>query len=180
MAARTQAEPKGSATLRAGALVLITLVLGGVGSGKSAFAESLFLGDPSPVTYFATMDSEYDGVAERIERHRRRRPPHWRTLECGAELPGQLLATTGPALVDSLGAWVVRFPDFEADAGALVAALRAREDPVVLVSEEVGFSPLAPTALGIALQEAMGRVNQAVASVADRACLVVAGRVVEL
>ncbi len=159
---------------------LITLVLGGVASGKSAFAESLLSSSDGPVTYYATLDPGLEDVEERIRRHRGRRPEDWRTVECGADLSVLLARDSGRALVDSLGSWILHFPDFAADETGLVAALRSRRDPVVMVSEETGLAPLAPTVLGIAFQEALGRVNQAVASVSNRVCLVVAGRVVEL
>ncbi len=161
-------------------LALITLVLGGVASGKSAYAESLVPAGEAVVTYYATLDPSSEGVAARISLHRRRRPAHWSTAECGIDLPRVLEASSGLALVDSLGAWVARFPDCAAEEGPLLEALSRRADQVILVSEEVGMSPLPATEIGVAFQDAMGRVNQAVAAVADHVFLVVAGRVLQL
>ncbi|MDA8262772.1 MAG: bifunctional adenosylcobinamide kinase/adenosylcobinamide-phosphate guanylyltransferase [Actinomycetota bacterium] len=162
------------------ALPLITLVLGGVASGKSAYAESLVPPEAATVTYFATLDPSSEGVASRIAQHRRRRPAYWSTAECGLELPRILESRGGLALVDSLGAWVARFPDCLVEERPLLEALSRRVDPVILVSEEVGMSPLPATAIGVAFQDAMGRVNRAVAAVADQVFLVVAGRVLQL
>ena len=50
----------------------------------------------------------------------------------------------------------------------------------IVVSEEVGLSVHPPTKLGRLFVDALGSVNQAVAAIADRAVLVVAGRIVEL
>lgn len=164
---------------------MITLVLGGTRSGKSAVAEQLVAGAPA-VTYVATarVDPADRSHAERIEAHRARRPPTWTTEECDAGgLVPLLRRVEGAVLVDSLGTWVSRFPGLDPGQEAidrLVDALRVRPGDTVLVSEEVGLSPHAPTEAGRAFADALGLVNQAVSGVAHRALLVVAGRVIEL
>lgn len=165
---------------------MISLVLGGTRSGKSAVAERL--ADPSaPVTYLATaqLDPVDADHAARVDLHRRRRPGAWSTVELdeAATLPRVLGDLTGTVLVDSLGSWVTRFPDLWPPPGtvdALLGVLAAREGDTVLVSEEVGLSPHAPTAAGRAFADSLGTLNQAVSGVADRAMLVVAGRTLEL
>ncbi|MGC8480544.1 MAG: bifunctional adenosylcobinamide kinase/adenosylcobinamide-phosphate guanylyltransferase [Acidimicrobiales bacterium] len=158
----------------------LTVVIGGISSGKSAFAESLLQDERHAVTYFATLDPTAVGVADRIAMHQQRRPEQWRTVECSTSLCVELSRVTGPALIDSIGTWVARHKDFVVDVDALVESVQCRADPVVVVTEEVGLSLLAPTEIGIAFQEALGRVNQALAQVARRVCLVVAGRVLDL
>ncbi|GAB1690321.1 bifunctional adenosylcobinamide kinase/adenosylcobinamide-phosphate guanylyltransferase [Krasilnikovia sp. M28-CT-15] len=88
------------------------LVLGGIRSGKSAFAESL-VADAESVRYVATAargldDPEWNA---RIEAHRHRRPDSWHTEETGADPArlARLLADAKPGdmlLVDDLGGWV--------------------------------------------------------------------------
>jgi adenosylcobinamide kinase/adenosylcobinamide-phosphate guanylyltransferase len=154
---------------------VITLVLGGARSGKSAFAERLAATLPAPVTYVATGSAWDDDMAERIARHRARRPAAWRTEEVGAALVDALDGLEGTALVDSLGTWVAACglaPDVE----ALLAVLRRPSGDVVLVSEEVGLGVHPPTELGVRFRDTMGDVNAAVAEVADDVRLVVAGR----
>ncbi len=163
---------------------MIILVLGGTRSGKSAHAEHLAAGLPGPVTYLATArvdPRDADHVA-RIARHRQRRPAHWETIECPepADLAGLLRATSGTVLVDSVGTWVAGHDDLLADPAALVDALLARTGDTVLVSEEVGLAPHAPTELGRRFADALGDVNRAVSAVADSAVLVVAGRPLDL
>src|SRR5215475_8322119 len=93
------------------------LVLGGIKSGKSEFAESLAAGDGEGATvrYVATSPLPDDNTddtdwAARIEAHRRRRPAHWTTEDIGA-VPDRLAAVIGEAdagttvLVDDLGGW---------------------------------------------------------------------------
>src|SRR5690348_8828357 len=89
------------------------LVLGGIKSGKSEFAEALAGTDA--VRYVATAalsdgdDADPDWVA-RIEAHRRRRPSHWHTEDIGAtpeRLPS-LIKEAEPSetlLIDDLGGW---------------------------------------------------------------------------
>ena len=166
---------------------MITIVLGGTRSGKSEVAERL-AGASGAVTYVATAqvdpadeDHDHDWAA-RIARHQERRPKGWATVECPEpdRLPDVLRQLEGTVLVDSLGTWVTGHPTMEPDAEALVAALLERAGNTVVVSEEVGLAPHATTELGRRFVDRLGTVNQRVASVADRALLVVAGRAVEL
>ena len=161
-----------------GAPPVITLVLGGARSGKSAVAEGLA---GEEVVYVATAEVLDDDFARRVERHRERRPAAWTTVESGSDLPATIRGLPDrPALVDSLGTWVARCDGFVADAPALVAALRARAAPTVVVAEEVGLGVHPESEVGRRWRDALGEVNQAVAAVADRVLLVVAGRILEL
>jgi adenosyl cobinamide kinase/adenosyl cobinamide phosphate guanylyltransferase len=160
---------------------MITLVLGGARSGKSGVAERLVARHPAPVTYVATMvvgDSQELGL--RVAAHRARRPPEWSTVESGTGLASLLGTLTGAALVDSLGPWLAAHPDFAVDSEALCASLVARQGDTVVVSDEVGLSVHPSAESGRQFRDAMGSLNQAVASVADQVVLVVAGRVLPL
>jgi adenosylcobinamide kinase / adenosylcobinamide-phosphate guanylyltransferase len=158
---------------------VIALVMGGARSGKSAFAERLAAALPGPVTYVATGVASDEDMAERIARHRARRPPTWRTVEAAADLVGRLAELPGTVLVDSLGTWVAACA-MAPDVDGLCAVLTARPGDTVLVSEEVGLGVHPPTALGVRFRDALGEVNAAVAGVADDVRLVVAGRSVRL
>lgn len=164
---------------------MITLVLGGARSGKSAFAEGLAAASTPPVTYVATAEVGGDaGMAERVRRHRERRPAEWETVECGARLvewlqrPGGCAA--GTVLIESLGAWVAAQPGFDVDPADLCAALRTLDADVVVVSEEVGLGVSPSTQVGNLFRDALGAVNHAVSAAADRAFVVVAGRALPL
>ena len=52
---------------------MVTLVIGGGGSGKSAFAESIAQKYSGPTAYIATMEPYGEEGAKRIERHRKMR-----------------------------------------------------------------------------------------------------------
>jgi adenosyl cobinamide kinase/adenosyl cobinamide phosphate guanylyltransferase len=166
---------------------LLTLVLGGTRSGKSATAERLAAEAAVAVTYLATATLRPDDAdhATRIARHQSRRPSTWVTVECPdpTDLVAALRATTGVVLVDSLGTWVTGHTDLIVDHTDLLAALRDRAErggPTVIVSEEVGLAVHPPTELGRRFVDALGELNTAVAAIADRVLLVVAGRSIEL
>lgn len=169
---------------------MITLVLGGTRSGKSEVAESLvheaLVRDavPAPVTYLATGQITDPDMADRIARHRARRPGDWATVEAGRDLAASLARLAGHVLVDSLGTWVAGHPDLDPDAVRLCAGLKARDaggtGDTVVVSEEVGLGVHAATAVGRRFTDALGDLNRAVADEADRVLLVVAGRVLPL
>ena len=172
----------------------ITLVLGGVRSGKSAFAEELGQGLDCPVLYLATGQATDGEMEERIRRHRERRPAHWQTreepLRPAAALAESLARPNPPdaILLDSLDVWVANLllAHEDEDAGVverralaeveqLLTRRRQGETEIILVSSEVGLSPVPPNALGRRFQDLLGTVNQRAAAGADEVYLVVAG-----
>jgi adenosylcobinamide kinase/adenosylcobinamide-phosphate guanylyltransferase len=175
-------------------MAAICLVLGGVRSGKSAFAEGLALELAQPTLYLATGQVTDAEMAERIRRHRQRRPASWHTLEEPLALDQALataLATPPPPpvlLIDSLDTWVSNLLlEREADSPEQVESLAiAMVDRLLqtcatsaaacfLVSSEVGLSLVPPYPLGRRFQDLLGLVNQRVAAAAQRVYLVVAG-----
>ena len=157
---------------------MITLVLGGVRSGKSEVAERL--AGPGPGTYLATalVSPGDDDFAERVARHRARRPAGWVTVEEPRAVPAVLARLHGPVLLDALGTWIAN--DLRPDVDALVAALVSRRGDTVVVSEEVGLGVHPVSEVGRLFADRLGEANRRVAEVADRCLLVVAGRVIEL
>jgi adenosyl cobinamide kinase/adenosyl cobinamide phosphate guanylyltransferase len=171
-----------------------TLVLGGVRSGKSAWAESLLTCAPR-VRYLATAQrypDDPDWVA-RIAAHQQRRPRHWSTTEVGGD-PVRLTTALGAAapseslLVDDVGNWLTAALD-AADAWThddgdratdaltsdLVDAVASCPAPLVLVSPDVGAGVLPATRAGRIFADAQGRLNQRLAGLCDAVTLVVAG-----
>ena len=166
---------------------MIVLVLGGTRSGKSAVAErraaSLAEAWNATVTYVATANGDDDAdLSARIEAHRQRRPPTWRTIEAGDDLVGALQAAAPEdvLLVDSLGPWVATQLACGLDVEPVLAALRARVAPVVLVSDEVGLGVHPSSEPGRRFRDLIGDLNRVIADAADDVVLVVAGRVLPL
>ena len=161
---------------------MVTLVLGGARSGKSAVAEALAARAAPPVTYLATGVVTDDDMAARIAAHQARRPPDWSTAEAGADLAGALRDLSGTVLLDALGTWVAARLDTvdEAAFDDLCLALAARPGVTVVVSDEVGLGVHPSSEIGRHFRDLLGDLNQRVAAVADEVLLVVAGRVLPL
>ena len=171
-----------------------TLVLGGIRSGKSRWAEQAIaksLAPDQPVRYLAPGVTGADDAtwADRIAGHRDRRPAHWATVETD-EIATQLRQCPHtPTLVDDLGVWLTCTLDRHDgwDNGSVPAAVHDRVDDVlaavsafgstlVLVSPEVGLTVVPATASGRRFADELGTLNQKMAAVCDRVVLVVAGQ----
>lgn len=166
-----------------------TLVLGGIRSGKSRWAEDAIaraLPAGQPVRYVAPgPDGGADGAwARRVARHRDRRPAHWSTVETG-DLATHLRQSDTPTLVDDLGAWLTGALDrndaweggsVAAPVDDMVAAVGEFGSTLVLVSPEVGLTVVPATASGRRFADELGTLNQRVAALCDQVVLVVAGQ----
>ncbi len=157
-----------------------TLVLGGARSGKSAYAESLLEGAPS--LYLATGQALDGEMAERIDRHRRRRGPGWSTLEEPVDLSDALervLRPDRPVLVDCLTMWISNLMqagrDVERSLDHLCEVLANPAGPVVLVSNEIGLGLVPEGSLSRRFRDHQGTVNQRVAAICPRVVFVAAG-----
>ena len=96
----------------------------------------------------------------------------------GAARPrGRALAAGEPALVDCLTLWTsnLLLADRAPDWPALLAALDARQDPAVLVSNEVGLGIVPDNALSRRFRDMAGVLHGQVAARAGRVVLMVAG-----
>jgi adenosylcobinamide kinase/adenosylcobinamide-phosphate guanylyltransferase len=163
----------------------VTLVLGGVRSGKSRWAQE-FAGKFECVAYVATAQARDAEMQEKIRRHRDDRPAHWQTLEEPLELARVLMdngAKYDLLLVDCLTVFVSNVMEAaQTDAASmarrfdeLVEALRVVPAEVVLVSNEVGSGVVPPFPAGRIYRDALGELNQRVAAIADHVVLMVAG-----
>lgn len=165
------------------------LVLGGARAGKSAHAETLLAGEPA-VDYVATAvpdpaDAEW---AERIARHRERRPSTWHTIET-TDLAGVLAGEGSAVLLDSVTAWLTTvMADVGLGCGVpeaderlaleidrTVGAWAAAQRRVVAVSDEVGSGVVARPGPERLFRDALGLLNQRLAASADEVWLLTAG-----
>jgi adenosylcobinamide kinase/adenosylcobinamide-phosphate guanylyltransferase len=160
----------------------LTLVLGGMRSGKSRHAESLIIASASPPwIYIATAQAFDAEMTERIAHHRARRGTGWQTVDAPHDLAGAIgnAPPDTALLVDCLTLWLTNRMlaevDIEADTTALEKALAQRRGPTVLVSNEVGSGVVPDNALARRFADLQGRLNQRIAGRADRVVLVVAG-----
>ena len=164
----------------------LTLVLGGVRAGKSAFAQRL-ASDGKRVLFVATAEAGDAEMAARIAAHQASRPAEWDTLEEPMGLAAALRRTVNSydlVLLDCLTLWVSNLLTSAregagnwviAQAEALLAVQRESDAEWVVVSNEVGLGVVPRTPLGRAFEDALGRVNQLFAARADAVYLMTAG-----
>lgn len=163
---------------------ILTFVIGGARSGKSRYGESVIATLPPPWrppwAYVATAEALDAEMAERIEAHRARRGPQWRTIEAPRDLAAALAGCqTTPVLVDCLTLWLSNHmladADIDLEMTRLEGALAAAKMPVVLIANEVGSGIVPDHPLGRKFRDLQGVLNQRMAARADRVVLVVAG-----
>lgn len=166
-------------TAKAGRL---TLVLGGARSGKSAYALELAMAASPPWIYVATAEAGDEEMRARIAEHQAARGEGWSTVEAPLDLPKALLAaaTDTPVVVDCITLWLsnLMLGSRNADASvvALEMALKRREAPTILVSNEVGLGIVPDTPLGRDFRDKAGSLNQRLAELSGRVVFMVAGQ----
>ena len=166
----------------------LTLILGGVRSGKSSFAQRL-AAQGEQVLYLATAQPGDADMATRIQGHRESRPSSWDTLE----EPLDIIAALTPVvdrydavIFECLTLWVSNLmlsgpsgSDSDADVTSRVeGVLGLYERGVaswIVVSNEVGLGVIPATELGRRYADVLGRVNQQVAAFADEVYFMAAG-----
>lgn len=172
----------------------IHLILGGARSGKSAYAEKLAAESGLPVTYIATAQVYDDEFKARVQHHKDRRPAHWQLVESPFHL-AQTLQTHANAnsclIVDCLTLWLAQCicPDcakpaqanlWQTEKKAMLDILPQLKVMVILVSNEVGMGIVPLGEINRQFQDEQGRLNQAVAAVADKVSFVAAGLPLQL
>ncbi|MDY0087929.1 MAG: bifunctional adenosylcobinamide kinase/adenosylcobinamide-phosphate guanylyltransferase [Coriobacteriia bacterium] len=187
------------------ALLVLT---GGARSGKSSAAQRLALarqqdGAEVVVAVFGSAEDDAE-MAERIGRHQADRPAGFLTIEAADSLMWRDEVPEDALLVvDCLGTLAARVMDehcaaANAEATSTIGAERryAIDDALVemvawlanrsiradtiVVTNEVGLGVVPSYASGRAFRDALGRANAHLVALADRAYLVVSGRMLDL
>jgi len=168
---------------------MLTLVLGGVRSGKSRFAQQL-ASSAARVAYVATSQPGQDPeMIARIQMHSANRPSSWRTIEEPLALACTVENAASQAdviLVECLTVWLSNvFWEYRdrtsqhvedhvrVQLGRIGAA--SSHCRVILVSNELGSGTVPEAAITRAFRDTHGLLNQWAAAVADEVILTVAG-----
>ena len=160
------------------------LVLGGVRSGKSRYAEQIAGQGGAPVVMIVTATAGDEEMAARIAAHRARRPRHWQVAEEPVELGRAISRATAPGtvvIVDCLTLWLsnlVALEDrnvLESQRDALKSAVSKSNGTLVLVSNEVGSGIVPTNELARRFRDEAGILHQELAQLCDQVVWMVAG-----
>jgi len=179
------------------------LVLGGVKSGKSRYAEQLAAryanegrskidsnldaGVQENVGVIVTAEALDDEMHARIQKHKDQRPKAWQVVEAPIALVDAIQeldqsVTVDVIVVDCLTLWLTNLlvsPELsdtlDLQRERLLACLRQVRTPVILVSNETNMGLIGMDALTRKFCDVAGKLHQDLAQVCDRVDLVVAG-----
>ena len=167
----------------------LILVTGPARSGKSEWAETLAMRGKKSVIYIATAqidpnDLEWLG---RIERHQRRRPSDWTTLEVSVDLAATVRQAIASEclLVDSLGTWVANILEqdnqlWENTLEDLLDSLQQTASDIILVAEETGWGVVPAYKSGRTFRDRLGTLVRRVGAISNPTYLVTGGYVLNL
>ena len=183
----------------------LTLVLGGIKSGKSLFAENLAYCfskkndiNVNGIAYLATAEVRDDEMSERVLRHQQRRPEEWLTLEAPLRpemeisnldngikfliidcitlyLSNLLLQNESGEFEGDNCCWSGKIDTILERVEKLCHLCKEKDLDVVVVSNEVGLCIVPDNKLGRVFNDIQGQANQIIAKYADIVYLVVAG-----
>jgi adenosylcobinamide kinase/adenosylcobinamide-phosphate guanylyltransferase len=175
----------------------VIMLVGGSRSGKSGYAEKLAAETAErnswPVYYIATAFISDPEFADRVEKHRQRRPAAWHTVEENCDLGKILQSTSQPAvfLIDGIGTWVANlmyrdnYPEFSWGTEnekvfwqyltAFVHSCSQARGTVILVADEVGMGIVPENLPARVFRDLNGWANQRLAQEAARLYHMVCG-----
>ena len=170
------------------------LILGGVRSGKSQFAQEMASRMGEGVLFVATGEPLDEEMRQRIEEHRRMRPSNWRTVEAPLRVGRRISEEIGSAEVVILDCLTLLVSNVigecgdpeQVDAGLvseklaveieeLAACIEKVEASFILVSNEVGMGLVPDNRLGRLYRDCLGKANREVAQRADTVYFMIAG-----
>ena len=164
----------------------VILVLGGVRSGKSRYAQRI-AECAERVTFIATAERRDDAeMHAKIERHRADRPQSWATIEEPLNLARAIHEASRDSdvlLIDCLTLFASNLLEvcgenaeqLETHVDHLCLALSSATCSIILVSNEVGSGVVPAYELGRKFRDLVGEINQRVASISDTVVLMIAG-----
>lgn len=161
-----------------------TLVLGGMKSGKSRYAESLGIASHQKCTLIATATALDEEMAQRIQRHKDDRRPEVTTIEEPIFLADVLsrFSTNDCVIVDCLTLWMTNMLILDDDNTTLklqkqkfLDAVKNAECHVILISNETNMGIVPMDKLSRQYCDEIGRLHQELAPYCEDVTLMVAG-----
>jgi adenosylcobinamide kinase / adenosylcobinamide-phosphate guanylyltransferase len=194
LAAGPWAATAAAGTTAAGTTAAGTTAAGTTAAGTTAVTTAAAGSASGQAGPWIGPDGEPDAEwADRVARHRARRPPGWRTVE-SLDIAGALRSETGALLIDGIGTWLAGVMDeagqwaddpratgiIHARIDELIDAWRQTTALVVAVTDQVGSGLVPAYPAGRAFRDQLGWLNQRLAAESEVNLLTVAGRVTTL
>ena len=163
----------------------ITLITGGIKSGKSEFAEKKAI-SYTKLTYIA-LSEQYPNDKdwqEKIKIHKSRRPSNWEVLESD-DLICVLKSVSGPILIDSIGGFVVKNINeddykWKKNLFLLNKCLTEYKSDIIIVGEQVGWGLVSEYEIGNIFTERMGEVLRDITILSSDNWLTINGKAIKL
>jgi adenosylcobinamide kinase/adenosylcobinamide-phosphate guanylyltransferase len=176
----------------------ITLVTGGARSGKSTIAEKILLNSNEDILYIATSIPFDEEMKDRIKKHQERRDKRWKLVETykdfGKLVDNEDFKSCRYILLDCITVMLSnrlfdkrldndtdleKYDELEIeilkDMEDLLRVSRENDKNIVIVSNELGMGIVPIDRISRMYRDIAGRVNQYVASEADKVILAVSG-----
>lgn len=171
------------------------LILGGARGGKSSFAKDIAPDFGDRVLFVATGEALDEEMRQRIEEHKKERPPNWLSLEVPTGIGRRIQEESGDAqvvIVDCLTLLVSNVIGQCCDAleqintqsaqerlateiDELIECINDSTATFILVSNEVGMGLVPDNRLGRLYRDLLGKTNQILAQRADKVYFMLSG-----
>lgn len=175
------------------------LVIGGVRSGKSLFAEktaqalytkrkeSQATSETAKLVYLATGAAFDTSMQERIKKHQDRRASHWQLIEeplMIADIVSTEENQKATILIDCMTLWLTNLLMADEHTSEVllqekieqfIHALNDSQADIIIVTSEVGQGVMPMNALARRYADELGELNQKLAECCDKVTLITAG-----
>ena len=166
-------------------------------SGKSSFAQELAVKLNQPVLFVATAEAGDEEMRRRIEKHKRRRPAAWKTLEVTTNIGShisQKVGTAGVVIVDCITLLVnnifgqygdqTKASSIEKkvaeETDKLIECIEQSSATFIIVTNELGLGLVPTGEMSRLYRDLLGEANQRLAEAADEVYLMVSGLPVQI
>ncbi len=161
-------------------------------SGKSSFAQRLAVKLNQPVLFVATAEAGDEEMRQRIEKHKRRRPAAWKTLEVTTNIGShisQKVGAAGVVIVDCITLLVNNIfgqygdqtkaslieKKVAEETDELIKCIEQSDATFIIVTNELGLGLVPTGEMSRLYRDLLGETNQRLAQTAGEVYLMVAG-----
>jgi len=161
-----------------------TLILGGIKSGKSKYAEQCAHASGKKVTIIATATAEDEEMRERILKHQQQRDNRWSLIEEPIQLDHILEQHSNAnncLLIDCLTLWLCNLlslnnkATLQAHIDNFVIQVKQSSAQIIMVSNETSMGIIPMGELTRQYCDEAGKLHQQIAQHCDRVVLTIAG-----